>query len=200
MNIAIFASGGGSNAYVIIKTLPQLLFDRNTSANISLVLTNNSKAAVLDIALQSNIPFAIIDLKGKTTAEVEDAYLQILKKYAIDFIVLAGYLRKIPAKITKAFPQKIINIHPALLPAYGGEGMYGKHVHEAVLQAGEKQTGITIHYVDEVYDNGAIIFQTICYLEEGETLESLSKKVLALEHAHYSKIIADIVISQIPVK
>jgi formyltetrahydrofolate-dependent phosphoribosylglycinamide formyltransferase len=196
MNIAIFASGGGSNAEVIIKTLPQLLLDKNTIAKIALVISNNAKAGVFNIALQNNLPVAIIDLKGKNTTEIDTAYLSILKEHAIDFIILAGYLKKIPTALIKAYPQKIINIHPALLPAYGGAGMYGMHVHEAVVLAGEKLSGITIHYVDEVYDHGKIIFQKTCDLEEGETGESLAKKVLELEHGWYSKIIADVVSSQ----
>jgi phosphoribosylglycinamide formyltransferase 1 len=200
MNIAIFASGGGSNADVILKKLPQLLHEKNANASISLILTNNANAGVLQIASQHNIPSAIIILKGKTDAEIDSAYLDILKDHSIDFIVLAGYLKKIPTTLTKAYPQKIINIHPALLPAYGGAGMYGKHVHEAVVKAGEKQSGITIHYVDEVYDHGTIIFQEICFLEVNETGESLAKKVLKLEHANYAVVLADVIISQFPVK
>jgi phosphoribosylglycinamide formyltransferase 1 len=200
MNIAIFASGGGSNAEVIIKTLPQLLLEKNTTATISLILTNNAKAGVLNIAMQNNIPTAIINLKDKTTSEIDTTYLNILKAHDINFIVLAGYLKKIPATITNAFPQKIINIHPALLPAYGGAGMYGIHVHNAVVHAGEKQSGITIHYVNEKYDDGAIIFQASCDVEEGETGESLGRKVLGLEHAHFATTIANLISSQNPVK
>jgi phosphoribosylglycinamide formyltransferase 1 len=193
MNIAIFASGGGSNAEVIIKTLPALLPEKNTDANIALIVTNNAKAAVLHIAAQNNIAAEIIDVKNKTEEELSVSYLDILTKHNIHFIVLAGYLKKIPTHVIKAFPQKIINIHPALLPAYGGAGMYGMRVHEAVVSAGEKQSGITIHFVDEVYDHGEIIFQAICDLEQGETAEQLSKKVQGLEHAHYSKVIAGVV-------
>jgi phosphoribosylglycinamide formyltransferase 1 len=200
MNIAIFASGGGSNAEVIIKILPQLLLDRNATANIALILTNNVKAGVIKIASQNKIPSAIIDLKGKADNEIDDAYLTILKAYNIDFIVLAGYLKKIPQAVTKAFSQKIINIHPALLPSYGGAGMYGIHVHNAVVKACEKQSGITIHYVNEAYDEGGVIFQMACDLEEGETGESLAKKVLKLEHSNYARVIADVISSQIPVK
>jgi phosphoribosylglycinamide formyltransferase 1 len=195
MNIAIFASGGGSNAEVIIKTLPTLLLEKKTAANIALVVTNNTKAGVIQIAAQNNIPSCIINLKSKTPAEIDAIYLSTLTKYKIDFIVLAGYLKKIPAAITSAFPKRIINIHPALLPAYGGAGMYGIHVHNAVVQACEKESGITIHYVNEQYDDGAIIFQASCALEIGETGESLAKKVLALEHAHFSSTIADVLSS-----
>ncbi len=195
MNIAIFASGGGSNAEVIIKTLPQLLQEKNTAANIALIVTNNAKATALHIAAENNIASEIIDVKNKTEKELSVCYLDILTKHNIGFIVLAGYLKKIPTDVIKTFPQKIINIHPALLPAYGGAGMYGMRVHEAVVSAGEKQSGITIHFVDEVYDHGEIIFQATCELEEGETAELLSKKVRGLEHKHYSKIIANVLSS-----
>ncbi len=200
MNIAIFASGGGSNAAIIIETLPTLLKEKNISANIALIVTNNAKAAVLTIASQNNIASEIIAVNNKTEEELSITYLDILTKYNIHFIVLAGYLRKIPGAVIKAFPQKIINIHPALLPAYGGAGMYGMRVHEAVVVAGEKTGGITIHYVDEIYDNGKIIFQATCEIEEGETAESLAKKVLALEHEHYAKVISQEFFSQNPVK
>ena len=195
MNIAIFASGGGSNAEVIINTLPALLLQKKATANIALIVTNNPKATVLNIATQNNIPSEIIALKNKTEEELSIAYVDILTKHNINFIVLAGYLKKIPIDVIKAFPKKIINIHPALLPAYGGAGMYGKHVHEAVILAGEKQSGITIHFVDEVYDHGEIIFQTTFNLEAGETAESLSTKVLVLEHMHFSNTIAEAIVS-----
>ncbi len=193
MNIAIFASGGGSNAEVIIKKLPALLLEKKTSANIALIVTNNAKAAVLNIASQNNIHSEVIALQNKTEEESSIAYLDILTKHNIGFIVLAGYLKKIPTAVIKAYPQKIINIHPALLPAYGGAGMYGMRVHEAVVAAQEKQSGITIHFVDEVYDHGEIIFQAKCDLEEGETAASLSEKVLELEHKHYTRVIGDVV-------
>jgi phosphoribosylglycinamide formyltransferase 1 len=193
MNIAIFASGGGSNAEVIIKTLPQLLIERNVKATIALILTNNPKAGVLHIASQNNIPTTIIDLKGKASNEIDEAYLALLKTFDINFIVLAGYLKKIPSVITKSFTQKIMNIHPALLHSFGGAGMYGIHVHNAVVKAGEKESGITIHYINEKYDDGAIIFQAHCDLQYGETGESLAKKILALEHKHYATSIAIVI-------
>jgi phosphoribosylglycinamide formyltransferase 1 len=196
MNIAIFASGGGSNAEVIIKTLPALLLEKKTDANIALIVTNNVTALVLHIAAENNITSEIIYLKNKTEEELSASYLDILTKHNIHFIVLAGYLKKIPAAVIKKFSKKIINIHPALLPAYGGEGMYGMRVHEAVVNAGEKQSGMTIHFVDEVYDHGEVIFQASCDLEQGDTAEIVRKKVQALEHEHYSKIIANIVSSK----
>jgi phosphoribosylglycinamide formyltransferase 1 len=200
MNIAIFASGGGSNAAVIIDTLPTLLKEKNISASIALIVTNNTKAAVLTIASQNNIASEIIAVNNKTEEELSITYLDILTKHNIDFIVLAGYLKKIPTDVIKAYQQKIINIHPALLPAYGGSGMYGMRVHEAVVLAAEKTSGITIHYVDEIYDNGKIIFQATCEIEEGETAESLAKKILALEHEHYAIVISQVFFSQNPVK
>ncbi len=191
MNIAIFASGAGSNAKIIINKLPSYKLYNKTAANIALILTNNKHAGVLNIAAAHKVPTEIITLKEKSTAEVEISYLNILKKYKIDFIVLAGYLKKIPAAIIQAYPQKIINIHPALLPKYGGAGMYGMHVHQAVLAAGDKQTGITIHLVDEVYDNGKILFQAIVDINENDSPQDVAIKVLDLEHLWYSPTIAN---------
>lgn len=198
MNIAIFASGAGSNAEVIINNLYKYKPDHKI--NVALIVSNNAMAGVLKIAVNYNIPVEVLDLKTTASYNNSTAYLEILSRYKIDFIVLAGYLKKIPVEVIKKYPQKIINIHPALLPAYGGAGMYGRHVHEAVVAAGEKQSGITIHYVDELYDHGKIIFQATCEVEYGETGESLAKKIHLLEHQHYSKEILEILLSQIPVK
>lgn len=190
-NIAIFASGGGSNAKQIIEQLPGLTHGKKIS--ISLIVTNKSNAGIIDIAKNANIPLEILDVKNENDYELTHKYLQLLKSYQIDLIVLAGYLKKIPFGVIKQYPHKIVNIHPSLLPKYGGAGMYGAKVHNAVIAAQEKQSGITIHYVDEVYDNGKIIFQTICDITKGETGESLAKKVLALEHSNYAKIIAGLI-------
>ena len=198
MKIAILASGGGSNAAEIIKTLPS--FIEPEQASIAVMISNNEKAGVKNIAATNNIPFEILALKNKNEDEQTNAYLQILNKYRVDFIVLAGFLKKLPTKITNLFSKKILNIHPALLPAYGGTGMYGKYVHEAVIAAGETESGITIHFVDEVYDHGQIIFQTKCSLAISDTAETLAKKILQLEHAHYTKVIAQTLLSQNAVK
>jgi phosphoribosylglycinamide formyltransferase 1 len=198
MNIAIFASGAGSNADVIIKTLHKFLGDQKIV--ISLIVSNNVNAGVINIAKSHHIDFEILNLKNTPAKNISSVYLNVLSANNIDFIILAGYLKKIPNEVTKAYPKKIINIHPALLPAYGGKGMYGMYVHEAVLAAGEKQSGITIHFVDEVYDHGKIIFQTTCNVENGETPESLAKKIHALEHTHYTEQISNILLSQFPVK
>jgi phosphoribosylglycinamide formyltransferase 1 len=192
MNIAIFASGAGSNAAEIIRKLNN--FITNSEGCVKLILTNNSKAGVLNIASSNNILSEIINLKDKTDSEAFALYQEALQKHTIDFIVLAGYLKKIPAKLTKLYPQKIVNIHPALLPAYGGAGMYGARVHEAVIAAKEKESGITIHFVDEIYDNGKIIFQAKCALSENETAISLAKKVQALEYENYTRVIGEVLI------
>lgn len=198
MKIALFASGGGSNADVILSTLENHV--QREIASIEVIISNNEKAGIAKIASVHNVPLEIILLKNITQEQQTQAYFAILTKYKIDFIVLAGYLRKLPKELTTAFPKKIVNIHPALLPEYGGTGMYGNHVHEAVIAAGETQSGITIHYVDEVYDHGQIIFQAKCVVETKDKEEDLAKKVLALEHKYYTSVIAEIILSQIPVK
>ena len=198
MKIAILASGAGSNAAEIIKTLPN--FIKKESASIAVLISNNEKAGIKNIADLYDLPFEILSLKNKNEDEQIKSYTDVLNRYEIDFIVLAGYLKKLPKELTTAFPKKIINIHPALLPAYGGEGMYGRYVHEAVVASGDLQSGITIHYVDEVYDHGQIIFQAKCVVEKNDTAEDLAKKVLALEHKYYTGVIAKTILSQIPVK
>ena len=198
MKIAILASGAGSNAAEIIKTLPN--FIKKESASIAVLISNNEKAGVKNIADLYGLPFEILSLKNKNEDEQSKSYTDVLNKYGIDFIVLAGYLKKLPIKITNTYFKRIVNIHPALLPAYGGAGMYGRHVHEAVIASGELQSGITIHYVDEVYDHGQIIFQATCIIENKDSTDDLAKKVLMLEHANYTKIIAQTLLSQIDVK
>ena len=190
MNIAIFASGGGSNAAAIINTLSDFL--PNGEGCVKLILTNNKNAGVLQIAKDAKIATETVSLKDKAEDEVSNIYIELLKKHKIDFIVLAGYLKKIPTALIKLFPQKIINIHPSLLPAFGGAGMYGARVHEAVVAAGEKKSGITIHFVDEIYDHGKIIFQASCDLDKSETVISLSKKILTLEHENYTRVVSEI--------
>ena len=177
-HLAIFASGAGSNALKIIQH-----FKNSTSAKIALLVCNKPGAGVLKIAGQENIPVLMIEKKLFDTS----GYLEELKRRNIDFIILAGFLWKLPPPLINAYPSKIINIHPALLPSYGGKGMYGNAVHAAVITAGEKQSGITIHYVDDKYDHGEIIFQKTCPVDQNETVESLARKVHELEHTYYSK-------------
>ncbi len=180
VRIAIFASGAGSNAQQIIN-----YFKQSAKVTIALIVCNNPKAGVLYIASKENIPVLLIE-KNKF---LETGYAKEIKSYESDFIVLAGFLWKIPSSLINAFQNKIINIHPALLPAFGGKGMYGNAVHSAVIAAKEKESGITIHFVDEKYDHGKIIFQTRCSVNENETAESLAQKIHQLEHEHYPKII-----------
>lgn len=184
IRIAIFASGAGSNAQQIIN-----YFKQSAKATIVLIICNNPKAGVLQIATKENVPFLLIE-KNKFS---ETGYVNEIKSYESDFIVLAGFLWKVPSVLINAFKHKIINIHPALLPAFGGKGMYGNAVHAAVISAKEKQSGITIHYVDEKYDHGKIIFQIKCTVDENETAESLAKKIHKLEHEYFPKIIDKVV-------
>jgi phosphoribosylglycinamide formyltransferase-1 len=184
-NIAVFASGAGTNAANIIQ-----YFKQTQSANVALIVSNNSNAGVLNIAEQNNIPSLIIE---KEKFFRGDGYVPELKSFEIDFIVLAGFLWKIPTPVINAYPNKIINIHPALLPKYGGKGMYGNFVHEAVLSAKDKESGITIHFVDEFYDNGKTIFQTTCPVYENDTTESLAKRIHELEYRYFPKVIEELI-------
>lgn len=186
-SIAIFASGAGSNARKIIE-----YFSQSPNISVSLIVCNNAEAGVLKIAAHYHIPAIILD---KEKFFRGNCYTDELKEAQIDLIVLAGFLWKIPALLVKVFAGKIINIHPALLPKYGGKGMYGRHVHEAVIAAGEKVSGITIHYVDELYDHGQNIFQAVCHVSSGETPDTLAARIHILEHAHYSKVIEDILLN-----
>jgi formyltetrahydrofolate-dependent phosphoribosylglycinamide formyltransferase len=186
--IAIFSSGAGSNAQKIIDH-----FRNHSFVRIAVIVCNNREAGVLKIAAAENIPFIIID---KEKFFHSDIYIKELKESKIDFIVLAGFLWKIPAALIKAFPERIINIHPALLPKYGGKGMYGKHVHQAVLDNKEAQSGITVHYVDEVYDHGKIIFQATCPVLENDTADTLAQRIHALEHEHYPKVIEELLLAR----
>jgi phosphoribosylglycinamide formyltransferase-1 len=183
-HIAIFASGAGSNAQKIIDH-----FRKSGDIKISLIVCNKPGAGVLNIAARENIPAILID---KEKFFRGNAYTDELKDHQIEFIILAGFLWKVPAALIKAYPGGIVNIHPALLPKYGGKGMYGNHVHAAVIDAKEKESGITIHYVDEHYDHGDAIFQAKCAVLENDTAESLAQRIHGLEHEHYPKVIEKI--------
>ncbi len=182
--LAIFASGAGSNAKKIIEH-----FQNHPHIKVSLVVCNKQEAGVLNIARDHNIEALVIK-----KADLLNGLLPTrLKEKEINWIILAGFLLKIPADIIKAYPNKIINIHPALLPAYGGEGMYGKRVHDAVLANKESQSGISIHYVDDIYDHGEIIARHYCPVDENETPESLATKIHALEHQHFATTIETLI-------
>ncbi len=183
-NIAIFASGGGSNALKIIEH-----FLSSSKGNIALIVCNKANAGVLKIAEHFDIQTLIINRKDFYDSE---NILETFEMHQIDFLVLAGFLWLMPAYLVKAFPNRIVNIHPALLPKYGGKGMYGHYVHEAVKAANESESGMTIHYVNEHYDEGNVIFQATCALDSSDSPEDIAQKVLALEHAHYAKVIESI--------
>ncbi len=190
MHIAIFASGAGSNARKIIEYFEKRTAGgsvngtgtKSAAIKVSLIVCNVAGAGVLEIAKEKGIPSLIIN-KSDFSAT---GYVESLQNADINFIVLAGFLWKVPEVLVRAYPKAIINIHPALLPKYGGKGMYGARVHEAVIAAGEKQSGITIHWVNEHYDEGAIIFQAKCSIDASDTPTSLANKIHALEHAHFA--------------
>jgi formyltetrahydrofolate-dependent phosphoribosylglycinamide formyltransferase len=185
--IAVFASGAGSNAQKIIDH-----FRDSDQIAIALIVCNNPGAGVLSIASAEQIPAIIIE---KEKFFRGDAYLPALAEHNINFIVLAGFLWKVPDALIHAYPNKIINIHPALLPKFGGKGMYGQHVHAAVLANHESESGITIHYVDGHYDNGDIIFQARCQVVEDDTPETLANRVHQLEHEHYPGVIQKVILA-----
>lgn len=180
-NIAIFASGGGSNARKIMEH-----FKDSAVGRVALVVCNNPEAGVIEIADRFDVPVLLINRK---TFYDSMEILGVLGEYEIDFIALAGFLWLIPAYLVQAYPKKIVNIHPALLPKFGGKGMYGIHVHQAVAASGAQESGPTIHYVNEHYDEGDIIFQTSTPITPGDTPEDIAHKVLELEHRFYPIII-----------
>ncbi|MBK7764170.1 MAG: phosphoribosylglycinamide formyltransferase [Bacteroidetes bacterium] len=187
-NILVFASGGGSNVKAILA-----YFKDRKDVHFPLIVTNNPKAGVIEIAKEHGIDVLLID---KNIFE-SDIFVDTIDYYKPYLIVLAGFLWKVPEYLIEAYPNKIINIHPALLPKYGGKGMYGKYVHAAVLAHKEKESGITIHLVNERYDEGTILMQKTMKIDKTDTPESLAAKVLTLEHAWYSKVIDTLVGTQV---
>lgn len=186
--IAIFASGSGSNAENIIQ-----YFAQKPQFCVKSVFCNVSDAYVLERAKKYRIPSFVFN---REEFRNPDKVFRQLQEQEIDFIVLAGFLWLMPSFITAAWPNKIVNIHPALLPAYGGKGMYGHHVHEAVIAAGEKESGITIHYVNDHYDQGAIIFQAKCPVLPTDTPDDLAARVHELEYRYFPQIIAETILKQ----
>jgi len=179
--IAIFASGSGSNAQKIMEH-----FKKHNEAEVAIVLTNNPDAYVLQRADNFEIPTHIFDRHEFTKT---DSVVNLLKNLEIDIIVLAGFLWLVPQNLLKAFPNKIINIHPALLPKYGGKGMYGDNVHKAVLANNEEESGITIHFVNENFDEGEVIHQSRFRIEKGDDIEMIKFKGQQLEHLHFPKVV-----------
>jgi phosphoribosylglycinamide formyltransferase-1 len=179
--IAIFASGSGSNAQKIMEH-----FKRSAVAEVALILTNNPEAYVLQRADNFEIPSHVFD---RQEFYHTDDVIRLLKNLQVDLIVLAGFLWLIPQSLLQAFPNKIINIHPSLLPKYGGKGMYGDRVHNAILAAREDESGITIHFVNEEFDEGEVIHQSRFKIEADDDLEMVKFKGQQLEHAHFAKVI-----------
>ena len=186
--IVVFASGSGTNAENLIK-----YFNKSTIGSVVLVLTNNPQAKVLDRC--KILKVSALSFNRIAIYERQDV-LDILKAAQPDLIVLAGFLWKFPENILHQFPNKVINIHPALLPKYGGKGMYGNFVHEAVVANKEVETGITIHYVNEHYDEGAVIFQAKCDVTPSDTSETVASKIHELEMEHFPKVVEKILLSQ----
>ena len=185
-HIAIFASGNGSNAEKLMQ-----YFQHHPSIKIELVICNNPNALVLEKAKTKQVESILI---SKAELKTSDKLFPVLEQHQINFIVLAGFLLQIPSWLTQKYQHHIINIHPSLLPKFGGQGMFGRFVHEAVIAAHETESGITIHFVNEKYDDGEIIFQGNCKVDKNETIESLANKIQQLEHLYLPKIIEQIIV------
>ena len=181
IHIAVFASGGGSNAQKIMA-----YFDQHTSVKVALVLTGNPEAGVISWAKLHKVPTHIVT---KTSYKDEQTMLGLMRSYGIDYIILAGFIWLIPPFLTREFSDRILNIHPSLLPKYGGKGMYGHFVHEAVHNAGDHESGCTIHLVNDAYDEGKVIFQAVCPVTPDMQAADIAKAVLQLEHAYYPVVI-----------
>jgi len=180
-NIAILASGNGSNAQKITEYLKD-----HGEIRVSLVITNKTDAYVLERARQLGVPSVVLNAKEFKEAKT---VLKVLKEYKIDYLILAGFLLLVPEGIIQRFPDRILNIHPALLPKFGGKGMYGHHVHKAVIEAAEPESGISIHLVNERFDEGNVIFQAKCPVFQDDTPDTLASRIHELEHKHFPKII-----------
>jgi phosphoribosylglycinamide formyltransferase-1 len=182
MNIGVFASGRGSNFQAILDAIQHGLLH----AAVTLVASNKADAGALEIARMHSIPAVHLNQKQYPDEEsFASAMLALLKKHDVQMIALAGYLKKIPNSVVREYRNRILNIHPALLPSFGGEGMYGHHVHEAVIASGAKLSGATVHLVNEEYDRGLIVLQKTVALEQQDTPETLAAKVLKIEHEIY---------------
>lgn len=180
--VAVFASGSGTN----FQQICEYFIEKNNDIKIELLVVNKANAYVVERAKQLNVKSVYFNREDFYSS---DKVVECLKENQIDFIVLAGFLWLIPDNILKEYPNKIINIHPALLPNYGGKGMHGHHVHQAVIAAKEPESGITIHYVNEKYDEGNIIFQAKCSITPEDTADSLAEKIHLLEKEHFPKVI-----------
>jgi phosphoribosylglycinamide formyltransferase-1 len=187
LNIAVLGSGRGSNFQAILTAIQQ---GRIPGANIAVVISNNSGAGILEIARNNSLPAVHLSQRQfPTEDEFVDALLSLLSTHGVNFIVLAGYMKRVHPRVVHAYRRRIINIHPALLPRHGGPGMYGIHVHEAVIAAGDRLSGATVHFVDEEYDHGSIVLQKTVSVAANDTPETLAAKVLEIEHEIYPEAI-----------
>ena len=188
LNICIFASGTGTNFYTILKAKNR----GKIKSEIPLLITNNSKCKAAEIAKRNNVNVVHISRKvypDHSDRAYSNLFLSALKKYDIDLIVLAGYMKLIEVPVVRRYKNRIINIHPALLPSFGGKGMYGMNVHKAVIEAGVKVSGVSVHFANEKYDEGKIIYQKCVPVSDDDDEFSLQKKVLKLEHRSYAEVI-----------
>jgi len=184
LQLGVFASGRGSNFSAILQAIQEHRLD----AEVRLLLTNNPEAGALSTARKQEIPAAVVSKADfETRDQFIEAMLLTLDTHGVEFIALAGYMKKVPPEIIAAYRNRIVNIHPALLPSFGGKGMYGHHVHEAVVALGCKVSGVTVHIVDEIYDHGAIIAQRCVPVEADDTPDSLAARVLKVEHQLYAE-------------
>lgn len=187
LNVAVFASGRGSNCEAIIRAIET---GKLHGVSVVAVISNNSSAPVLEIARAHNIPAFHLSQKDFPSEDAfEQALFDLLERHGVNFIVLAGYMKKLSPNVVRKFPHRILNIHPALLPEFGGQGMYGMRVHEAVIKAGRKISGASVHIVDEEYDHGPIVMQRTVPVAENDTPESLAAKIHAIEHQLYPEVL-----------
>ncbi|MBX7240481.1 MAG: phosphoribosylglycinamide formyltransferase [Bacteroidia bacterium] len=188
-NLAIFASGTGSNAVKIME-----YFRNHPQIQVKLIVSDNPEAGVLTKAEEFHVPAVVL---SRQEVRNEATLAEVMQRFKIDWIILAGYLRLIPEGFVKLYPNRIINIHPALLPDFGGKGMYGIHVHKAVIAASVPVSGITIHFVDEKYDHGKPVFRKTLTIEEGWSPEELQKEILKLEHHYFPRVIEAVCLNQL---
>ncbi|MGA9363750.1 MAG: phosphoribosylglycinamide formyltransferase [Bacteroidota bacterium] len=187
LNIAVFASGRGTNFEAILRAIET---GKLHNLSIAAVISNNPDAPVLTIAREHNIPVYHLSQKQFPSEEkFDEAVLDVFDRYSVNFIVLAGYMKKLSTNLVRRFRNRMLNIHPALLPKFGGKGMYGMHVHEAVINSGERISGVTIHIVDEEYDHGPIVKQRTIAVDKDETPETLAMKIHGIEHQLYPEVL-----------
>ena len=197
MNIAVFASGRGSNFQAILKAID----DGRLPARVTLLVSNNSNAGALELARSQNIPAIHLSQKQYSSEGAYEEHLsELLTRHGVELIALAGYMKRVPSKVIERYRNRVLNIHPALLPAFGGTGMYGIHVQEAVLASGVKVTGATVHIVDEEYDKGPIVMQKAVEVLNDDTPETLAARVLPVEHEIYPEALAAFARNQVHIE